>query len=137
MRNHKVLLTYGINDRERHIVLLQRFGNDCYCAGLRQHACVESAEEHELDVIDQPTSLDHIHANVSHTSIYLLLHKLRRNLVNVLYSLSVLGRQGCRCGHGIAAMSCDDLLVGLETTGTDQSYMLQRLEKNIRSTGAV
>lgn len=37
-------------------------------------------------------------------------------MVNIVHSSCILGSEGSRCGHGIAAMGRNDLLIRLKTT---------------------
>lgn len=61
------------------------------------------------------TSLDDVDADVVEAGVELLLQELGRDLVDGVDALGVLGRQGGRGCHGIAAVGGDDLLVRLET----------------------
>lgn len=61
------------------------------------------------------TGLDDIGPDVAETGVDLLSHERRRHFVDAMDALCVLRRQGCCRRHGIAAVRCDDLLIGLET----------------------
>ena len=61
------------------------------------------------------TYFDHICPDIFEARIDLLAQERRRDLMDVVDAAGVLGCES-RCGrHGIAAMSSDDFLVGLET----------------------
>lgn len=62
----------------------------------------------------QHTGLNDINPNILHTSINLLLHEFRRYFVDSADALRVLRSEGGCGGHCIAAMGCNDLLVGFE-----------------------
>lgn len=62
-----------------------------------------------------PTRFDNIHPNILHHRINLLPQEARWHKMDVVDALSILGCKGRRGRHCIAAMSCEDLLVGFET----------------------
>ena len=78
------------------------------------------------------TSFDDINADVFHTSFDLLPYKFTGDLVYGPDALCVLGSQGRLCGHRIAAMSGNDLLIGLESAVV-VSISLVRIESSILS----
>lgn len=85
------------------------------------------------------TSLDHIDTNVIYARINLLLDKIGRRLMNVIYSLGILGSQSRSGCHGIAAMSGNDLLVSLKAAIYSNQSLGTSIKHgyNLRSSRAV
>jgi len=81
------------------------------------------------------TSLDNINADITRTSIDLLLDKRRGYLVDVIYTQCILSRKSRRCCHGIAAMSRNDLLVRFQATFS-QNQLYELSNGHSRSTYA-
>lgn len=59
------------------------------------------------------TNLDHVDTNVVNAGIDLFHDKILGNMVDSRDPLCILRSQGCRCSHGVAAMSSYNFLVGL------------------------
>ena len=72
-------------------------------------------EEYTLACGWKLTYFDHIRPDVFEARINLLAQERRRDLMNVVDAAGVLGRESRSGCHGIAPMSGDDFLVGLET----------------------
>lgn len=62
-----------------------------------------------------PTYLDNINTNVLNAGIYLFHNECRRHMMDVGHAQRVLGSQGGRGCHCIAAMGSYHLLVGFQT----------------------
>lgn len=61
------------------------------------------------------TRLHHIDTHILGAGVDLLLHKVRRRLMNTINTLRILSSQSRRRSHGVTAMRSDHLLVGFET----------------------
>ncbi len=61
------------------------------------------------------TYFDHICPNIFEARIDLLAQERRRDVMDVVHAAGVLSRESRSGRHGIAAVSSDDFLVGLET----------------------
>jgi hypothetical protein len=85
------------------------------------------------------TSFDNIDTNILDANIDLAFHKIRRNLVNAIDPLCILGSQsGCR-GHRIASMSGNHFLICFQTPGRRNisGDSIVNSWNSLRSTGAV
>lgn len=67
----------------------------------------------------QHANLHGILANILHADIDLPRHELRRNVVDIMHSGSILSRQRRGGGHGVASMSGNGLLVRFQAAGSD------------------
>jgi len=63
------------------------------------------------------TNFDDIAADVFETGFNLLCHECRRSDMDSLDTKGILGRQGSRRGHCVAAMGGQNLLICLQATG--------------------
>lgn len=62
------------------------------------------------------TCFDHVDTDVFNARLNLLLHEICRNDMNSLDTHGILRRQGRGSSHGITAMRCQNLLIGLQAT---------------------
>lgn len=63
------------------------------------------------------TRLDDIDAYILDASLNLLLHKRRRNVVNVSHAMRILRRESRRRRHGVATVCARNLLIRLQAAG--------------------
>lgn len=64
------------------------------------------------------TRLHHVRSNIVKDEVYLLFDKFGRRVVDVENAPRVLCRECGRSRHGVAAIRCNDLLIGLKPTST-------------------
>lgn len=82
--------------------------------------------------IEPRTCLDNIRSYIIEYGIDLLPHKLRRDVMDIIYTGSVLRGQRGRSRQGVAAMGGDDSLVGLEATLLErESALASRSDKKL------